>query len=1300
MRSLRLFVPVALTAVVLFNLCVLSLEAQSRSTQPGVSTKSFQLADTGGAVAYPAGWTQQHYANVRELWFAPSATQATAQALHREDVPRIESSVTPVKNHQEALQRLREIEAEWATAPKYVVMGGWPALTRRQLIPKPHEGSEVESDNDRLVMITTAVAAGATVVRMDGFAPEATPAAVIDQMESIENSWEPAAAGDAVKANSEVQTLRASPSLRMPQASSAPDTLTEAIAMTSAPVRRPANPPVKAGATANLGVVNTEIGSESEIAVSTDGTHIVFAQQCRYSYSPNGGEDFIFGGGYPGGGGNCTGGDTSLAYGQSGNFYWETIGSYTNNCPSNGNCNNTQEISKSTDGGQSFSFSANIIDCQVTSGCGFGNVPDQEHIAADRVNAGTSGDQVYAVFRQGYGFGISCSQDSAATWSSVAFHNNGSSDFPRIAVGSDGKVYVITINGNNIELWSFSSCKNGLTLGLNHVTVASGINQVPCPVSGLDRCNNGNVLSSPTVTVDDTNSNHLYAAYAVNTVAPPSNKSFPGNENVLVTESTDGGNTWSSPVQVNQGTSGSGGRRFQPWVCATGGTAYVSWYDRRNSVSGTNDLTDYFSSSAFDSPGLTGGSDFQIDTNGDPQCATGWPCLSRSPNDSESCSVQPQLAGQCGHSPAQNTDSHIACDYSSTVCPGTESCQGGGGCPKYADYTGNACLLGRLYNAWPSATDQPGAASAGGHIVSFFQETVVSSTGTTTTYTGDTSGLYGNNANLSASLVLQGTSVPVVGQTITFTLGTASCNNATNTSGIASCSVALTQTPGPYTVTATFAGAGNYQSSSDSHSFAINQPASITSANATTFLQGTFNSFTVTTMGYPVPSIMESGALPAGVMFVDNGNGTGTLSGTPALGSGGIYNITFTATNGIGSPAVQSFTLTVDEPASFTSANHATFTIGVYGSFTVTTLGFPKPSIKESGNLPNGITFKDNGDGTGTLSGTPPRVFDGGDFSITFTAKNGIGSPAVQPFTIILQQAPAFTSANNATFQFGVPNSFTVTTVGFPTPSITESGTLPPWLTFVDNGNGTATLSGTPAYSSGTFALVLSATNVVTTNQQNFTLTVSGLGLTPSPLSFGFAYLNSSHTLPLTVTNEGSSPVTVSGVTITPGSNANAATYKAVNHCTAALKSGKSCTIDVTFLANATGTLTATLNITDNALGSPQQVALTGNGIDPVAQFSPTKLAFGTEAVGSSTTLPVQLTNSGLTPLIISNIGVTGTGDFTEVNNCPAILSAGMSCTISVTFAPTAKGANAGTLTVTDNVAAGQSTVALTGTGK
>ena len=115
----------------------------------------------------------------------------------------------------------------------------------------------------------------------------------------------------------------------------------------------------------------------------------------------------------------------------------------------------------------------------------------------------------------------------------------------------------------------------------------------------------------------------------------------------------------------------------------------------------------------------------------------------------------------------------------------------------------------------------------------------------------------------------------------------------------------------------------------------------ITSVKSTSFMGGAAGSFTVTTTGSPTPSLSESGALPAGVTFVDNGNGTATLSGTPASGSDGTYALTFTANNGVGSPATQSFTLTVDESPTFTSANSTTFTVGTAGTFAVMASGVP-----------------------------------------------------------------------------------------------------------------------------------------------------------------------------------------------------------------------------------------------------------------------------------------------------------------------------------------------------------------------
>src|SRR6185312_5949755 len=107
----------------------------------------------------------------------------------------------------------------------------------------------------------------------------------------------------------------------------------------------------------------------------------------------------------------------------------------------------------------------------------------------------------------------------------------------------------------------------------------------------------------------------------------------------------------------------------------------------------------------------------------------------------------------------------------------------------------------------------------------------------------------------------------------------------------------------------------------------------ITSGSSTTFTAGTAGSFTVTATGTPAPSLTESGSLPGGVTFHDNGNGTATLSGTAS--SPGTFLITISATNAVGSPATQSFTLTVNpasQAPSITSTNSTTFTAGTAGS--------------------------------------------------------------------------------------------------------------------------------------------------------------------------------------------------------------------------------------------------------------------------------------------------------------------------------------------------------------------------------
>ena len=276
-----------------------------------------------------------------------------------------------------------------------------------------------------------------------------------------------------------------------------------------------------------------------------------------------------------------------------------------------------------------------------------------------------------------------------------------------------------------------------------------------------------------------------------------------------------------------------------------------------------------------------------------------------------------------------------------------------------------------------------------------------------------------------------------------------------------------------------------------SFTLTVDQPAAVTSDSATTFTVGQPGSFTVSTSGYPNSSLTETGALPSGVSFVDNNDGTATLSGTPLAGTGGTYTLVVTAANGVGTSATQSFTLTVGDALTFTSSANTTFTTGVAGSFAVTTAGFPNASISEQGLPDIGVSFTDNGNGTATLAGTPSPG-TGGTYAFTITASNGVLAPAMQTFTLTVDQLPAITSGIGTFFTEGTPGSFEITTSGYPTSQVFEVGPLPSGVTFTDNGDGSATIVGTPAAGSqGTYHLTITAANGLSPRAtQLFTLTV------------------------------------------------------------------------------------------------------------------------------------------------------------------------------------------------------------------
>jgi hypothetical protein len=236
------------------------------------------------------------------------------------------------------------------------------------------------------------------------------------------------------------------------------------------------------------------------------------------------------------------------------------------------------------------------------------------------------------------------------------------------------------------------------------------------------------------VAVDDKDAQHIYVTYAINTEFD--NNTSLANDNVVVQDSTDGGKTWKTERRVTV-SGNTKGRRFMPWVCAVDGTAHVSWYDRRAATAANNDLTDYFRGGATlnNAGNLVAGMDVQVNQAGtaDAQCASGWPGSVFSPNDSDSCSVQPQRAGVCSVSGAR-------CDFDQPAlagCPRTgETCNATGGQPKYGDYNGNACAAGRLYLAWASATP-PGS----GGIDIFFESFPQIEQGEVTSFTGRAHGV-------------------------------------------------------------------------------------------------------------------------------------------------------------------------------------------------------------------------------------------------------------------------------------------------------------------------------------------------------------------------------------------------------------------------------------------------------------------------------------------------------------------------------------------------------------------------------
>ena len=115
-------------------------------------------------------------------------------------------------------------------------------------------------------------------------------------------------------------------------------------------------------------------------------------------------------------------------------------------------------------------------------------------------------------------------------------------------------------------------------------------------------------------------------------------------------------------------------------------------------------------------------------------------------------------------------------------------------------------------------------------------------------------------------------------------------------------------------------------------------------------------------------------------------------------------------------------------------------------------------------------------------------------------------------------------------------------------------------------------------------------------------------------------------------------------------------------------------------------------------------LATTAEAAAPAVTFTPTSLTFGAQAIGTtSAAQSITVANTGTAPLFINSAATRGANplDFTEVSDgCSGLtLAAGTSCSVSITFSPTATGTRSGTFILTDNAANSPQTVPITGTG-
>jgi hypothetical protein len=187
----------------------------------------------------------------------------------------------------------------------------------------------------------------------------------------------------------------------------------------------------------------------------------------------------------------------------------------------------------------------------------------------------------------------------------------------------------------------------------------------------------------------------------------------------------------------------------------------------------------------------------------------------------------------------------------------------------------------------------------------------------------------------------------------------------------------------------------------------------------------------------------------------------------------------------------------------------------------------------------------------------------------------------------------------------------------------------------------------------------------------------------------------------VTVSNTGQAALTFSSIAV-GGANAGVFTLGGSCSTAAPVAAGGSCTVTVTAKSSGNGAFSGNLALASNASNGAVSVPLSGTvaAAAPAVTASPSAVSFGSQTIGApAATQTVTLANKGNVALALNGIAVSGAATVAIANKtCGTSLAVGASCTVTLSFAPTAAGAAAATLAVTSNAAPLQVTISGTGT--